>query len=103
MPNFVPTRRAELATAVKYVGLPDELYEAAKIDGAPLPSIYIKIILPMMRPVFMSAIVILLHISIKSYDLVITMLSLEKTDTFDLATAIKATFPDIPIVVLTEC
>jgi CheY-like chemotaxis protein len=37
----------------------------------------------------------------ENIDLVITMLSLEKTDTFDLATAIKATFPDIPIVVLT--
>ncbi len=37
----------------------------------------------------------------ENIDLVITMLSLEKTDTFDLATAIKATFPEIPIVVLT--
>ena len=51
----------------------DEIIKAAKIDGASLFGIYITIILPMMRPVFMSAIVILLHISIKSYDLVIAL------------------------------
>ena len=51
----------------------DEIVKAAKIDGASLYSIYITIILPMLRPVFMSSIVILLHISIKSYDLVIAL------------------------------
>lgn len=51
----------------------DEIIKAAKIDGAGLYSIYITIILPMLRPVFMSSIVILLHISIKSYDLVIAL------------------------------
>ena len=51
----------------------DEIIKAAKIDGASLYSIYITIILPMMSPVFMSSIVILLHITIKSYDLVIAL------------------------------
>ncbi|MDA8804436.1 sugar ABC transporter permease [Candidatus Pelagibacter bacterium] len=51
----------------------DEVIKAAKIDGASTFSIYIKIVLPMMRPVFMSAIVILVHLSIKSYDLVIAL------------------------------
>ena len=51
----------------------DEIIKAAKIDGASLVSIYTKIILPMMRPVFMSAIVILVHLAIKSYDLVIAL------------------------------
>jgi glucose/mannose transport system permease protein len=51
----------------------DEIIKAAKIDGAPLYAIYLKIVLPMLRPVFMSAIVILLHISIKVYDLVIAL------------------------------
>ena len=51
----------------------DEIIKAAKIDGASIYSIYVTIILPMMRPVFMSSIVILLHISIKSYDLVIAL------------------------------
>ena len=51
----------------------DEIIKAAKIDGANLVSIYTKIILPMMRPVFMSAVVILVHLAIKSYDLVIAL------------------------------
>lgn len=51
----------------------DEVIKAAKIDGASTFSIYTKIVLPMMRPVFMSAIVILVHLSIKSYDLVIAL------------------------------
>ena len=53
----------------------DEIIKAAKIDGAGIFSIYSKIILPMMRPVFMSAIVILVHLSIKSYDLIIDLTS----------------------------
>lgn len=53
----------------------DEILKAAKIDGAGLFSIYSKIILPMMRPVFMSAVVILVHLSIKSYDLIIALTS----------------------------
>ena len=51
----------------------DEVIKAAKVDGASTFSIYTKIVLPMMRPVFMSAIVILVHLSIKSYDLVIAL------------------------------
>ena len=53
----------------------DEVIKAAKVDGASTFSIYIKIVLPMMRPVFMSAIVILVHLSIKSYDLIIALTS----------------------------
>jgi len=53
----------------------DEIIKAAKIDGAGIFSIYSKIILPMIRPVFMSAIVILVHLSIKSYDLIIALTS----------------------------
>jgi glucose/mannose transport system permease protein len=51
----------------------DEIIKAAKIDGAGIVSVYTKIILPMMRPVFMSALVILVHLAIKSYDLVIAV------------------------------
>ena len=53
----------------------DEIIKAAKIDGAGIFSIYSKIIIPMMRPDFMSAIVILVHLSIKSYDLIIALTS----------------------------
>lgn len=51
----------------------DQIIKAAKIDGAGIFNIYGKIILPMMKPVFFSAIVILIHISIKSYDLVVAL------------------------------
>ena len=53
----------------------DEIITAAKIDGAGVDSIHTKRILPMMRPVFMSAVVILVHLAIKSYDLVIALTS----------------------------
>ena len=40
-------------------GVDDNLTKAAKIDGASTPRLYWHIILPLMRPVFFSAIVIL--------------------------------------------
>lgn len=51
-------------------GVDDNLTKAAKIDGASAIRLYWHIILPIMRPVFFSAIVILTHIAIKSFDLV---------------------------------
>jgi len=51
----------------------DEIIKAAKIDGAGLFTVYWKIIIPMMRPVFFSSFVILIHISIKSYDLIVAL------------------------------
>lgn len=54
-------------------GINGEIINAAKIDGASMPKIYWKIILPQLRPVFFSSIIILLHIAIKTFDLVIAM------------------------------
>ena len=51
-------------------GVDDNLTKAAKIDGASTVRLYWHVILPLMRPVFFSAIVILTHIAIKSFDLV---------------------------------
>ena len=51
----------------------DELVKAAKIDGDGLFTVYWKILLPMMRPVFFTSFVILVHISIKSYDLIVAL------------------------------
>ena len=51
-------------------GVDDNLTKAAKIDGASTIRLYWHIILPLMRPVFFTAIVILTHIAIKSFDLV---------------------------------
>ncbi len=51
-------------------GVDQEMIKAAQLDGASLPTIYRRIILPSLKPVFFSAFVILSHIAIKSFDLV---------------------------------
>lgn len=53
--------------------VPDELREAARVDGASEFQIYRHIILPLLTPITLSAIVILTHISLKIYDLVVSM------------------------------
>ena len=50
-----------------------DIIKAASLDGASPWKIYIRIILPSMRPVFMSAVVILAHLAIKSFDLVVAL------------------------------
>lgn len=54
-------------------GVDNEIIKAAQIDGASSFRIYRKIIIPMMRPVFLSAFVVLAHLAIKAYDLVIAL------------------------------
>ena len=54
-------------------GIPDELREAARVDGASELQILWNIILPLLRPITLSAIIILGHISLKIYDLVVAM------------------------------
>jgi len=53
--------------------IPDELREAARVDGASEWQIYHHIILPMLKPVTLSAVIILGHISLKIFDLVIAI------------------------------
>ena len=54
-------------------GIDDSIIKAAQIDGASLPRIYWRIILPMLRPVVFSTIMVLSHLSIKSFDLVMAL------------------------------
>ncbi len=54
-------------------GIDDAVINAARVDGASLPRIYWRIIIPSLRPVFFSAVVILFHIAIKSFDLVMVL------------------------------
>lgn len=54
-------------------GIDDSIIRAAQIDGAGLPRIYMKIIIPSLRPVFFSTLMILSHIAIKSFDLVVAL------------------------------
>ncbi|TAA64784.1 carbohydrate ABC transporter permease [Shinella sp. JR1-6] len=54
-------------------GVDNEIIKAAQIDGASTSTIYRRIIIPLMRPVFLSAFVVLAHLAIKAYDLVVAL------------------------------
>ncbi|WP_226528021.1 carbohydrate ABC transporter permease [Metabacillus niabensis] len=54
-------------------GIPDEVREAARMDGASEFLIYRKIILPLLRPITVSVIIIMAHISLKIFDLIYAM------------------------------
>ncbi len=54
-------------------GIDTEILRAAQIDGASGWRLYRRIVIPMLRPAFLSAFVVLAHLAIKSYDLVIAL------------------------------
>ncbi len=54
-------------------GVDDSIVKAAQVDGASMPVIYWRIVIPSLRPVFFSALLILSHIAIKSFDLVMAL------------------------------
>jgi glucose/mannose transport system permease protein len=54
-------------------GVDTEIIRAAQIDGASAFQLYRRIILPQLRPAFLSVFVVLTHLAIKSYDLVIAL------------------------------
>jgi glucose/mannose transport system permease protein len=54
-------------------GIDDSIIKAAMVDGASLPTIYRRIVIPALRPVFFSVLLVLAHIAIKSFDLVMAL------------------------------
>jgi glucose/mannose transport system permease protein len=54
-------------------GVDESIIKAAQVDGAGMTRIYTRIIIPSLRPVFFSALIILAHIAIKSFDLVMAL------------------------------
>lgn len=54
-------------------GVSDDLREAARVDGASEPKVFWYVVCPMLLPVVMSAVVILAHISLKTFDLMFAM------------------------------
>lgn len=54
-------------------GIDDSIIKAAQVDGASLPRIYWRIIIPTLRPVFFSTLMVVAHIAIKSFDLVMAL------------------------------
>ncbi|WP_423905955.1 carbohydrate ABC transporter permease [Candidatus Spongiihabitans sp.] len=50
-----------------------EIIQAAQIDGVPTYRIYASVIIPAMSSIFLSSFIVLIHLAIKSFDLVISM------------------------------
>lgn len=53
--------------------VPEGLREAARVDGAGEWQVYRRVVLPLLRPVTLSALIILGHISLKVFDLIIAL------------------------------
>ena len=53
--------------------IPEELREAARVDGAGEFQIYTKIVFPLLSPITLSAMIILGHISLKVFDLIMAV------------------------------
>ena len=51
----------------------EEIREAARVDGASEFEVYRYVILPMLRPVTLSAVIILGHMSLKIFDLIVAL------------------------------
>lgn len=62
-------------------GIPEELREAAKVDGASDFGMYRHVIFPLLAPITLSAMIILGHISLKIFDLVYAMAGPDNTYT----------------------
>jgi glucose/mannose transport system permease protein len=64
-------------TMALYLGgirsIPEEVREAARVDGASEFQIYRYIILPLLQPVTLSAVIILGHMSLKIFDLIVAI------------------------------
>src|SRR5215210_4306554 len=54
-------------------GIPEEIKEAARVDGASEWQLFRRVTFPLLRPITLSAVIILGHISLKIFDLVVTM------------------------------
>lgn len=54
-------------------GIPEQLIEAARIDGASQWQIFTKVIFPIQKPITLSAIIVLAHVSLKAFALVYNM------------------------------
>lgn len=52
-------------------GIDEEIWKAARVDGIPVWKTYLLIVIPMMRPVFVTTIVIITAGIVKVYDLVV--------------------------------
>ena len=56
-------------------GIDEDIWKASRVDGIPVWKTYVFIIIPMMRPVFITALVIITSGIVKVYDLVVAQTS----------------------------
>ncbi|KUF09346.1 carbohydrate ABC transporter permease [Pseudoponticoccus marisrubri] len=56
-------------------GIDQEIWKAARVDGIPMWKTYLFIVIPMMRPVFITTLVIIASGIVKLYDLVVAQTS----------------------------
>ena len=54
-------------------GIDREIWRAARVDGIPTWRIYVSIVLPMLRPLMVTCVVLIAIAVVKSYDLVVAM------------------------------
>ena len=54
-------------------GVPEELREAARVDGCSERGVYWHVVIPQLRPVTLSAVIIIGHMSLKVFDLIIAI------------------------------
>lgn len=57
------------------MGLPNEVYEAAKMDGASNMQILFRVTLPMLQPIILIASILMTMFSLKQFDPIVTMTS----------------------------
>jgi len=56
-------------------GIDEDVWKAARVDGIPMWKTYIYIVIPMMRPVFITALVLIASGIVRVYDLVVAQTS----------------------------
>jgi glucose/mannose transport system permease protein len=64
-----------------FTGIPQDLRDAAMLDGAGDLNYYRHVALPMLKPITISAVIILSHISLKMFDLIFAMTGPDNAET----------------------
>lgn len=62
-------------------GISQDLHDAAMLDGASTRAYYTHIAIPMLKPITISAVIILSHISLKMFDLIFSMTGPDNAET----------------------
>lgn len=62
-------------------GIPVELREAARVDGATEFQVYRYVVFPILQPITLSAVIVLGHISLKIFDLIFAMAGADNAST----------------------